>query len=457
MKTHLKVALAFCTSSILVTLFFGGFIYWFQYDYSYIDFYKRLDTRANLAAQKLLEKNKHSLFLNRDQFLERLENEKEYILPVNNGAQLAEQSERNEIPLSFLADLSFERASNYKEQGVFYSGKKVSHQGKVFAVVVSATNYYYTHHLSFLKKILLGGIIVSTIITVYFSFYFSKHIFDPIKRITDRVKQISTENMHLRLESSENSSEINELTSTFNDLLNRLETAFETQKNFVSNASHELATPLTSIIGEADVALIRERTVEEYRESIQSISLQAERLDNITKSLLSLAQTGYDGNKINFSVVRVDEIIWEVKEMTDKLNPDNKICVDSSLLPEEPTKLKVLANKQLLQLAFSNIVNNACKYSRNKPVWISLASSDDHIIVLIKDQGVGIPEEEISHIYEPFFRASNTHFFKGFGIGLPLARNIVLLHKGTIDVTSEVDQGTTIKVKLPLTAVPPFA
>lgn len=319
--------------------------------------------------------------------------------------------------------------------------------------MVSAENYFATHHLSFLRNILFGGIFLIVLITILLSIYFSRHVFDPIKQIMHKVRQISTENIHLRLEEQDNNNEISALTATFNDLLNRIETAFETQKNFISNASHELSTPLTAIIGEADVALIKERKVEDYQAVLQNILLQAERLDQITKSLLFLAQTGYKGKKIIFEIVRMDEVLWEVKTLIDRMNPQNQITLDLNLLPEDHKKLKVNGNRQLLQLALANIFTNACKYSHNKPVIVYIASSNDQVIIVIKDQGVGIPEAEMPFIYDPFFRASNTKLFEGYGIGLPLARNIVKLHEGTLTVSSEVNIGTTVQIKLPIASI----
>ncbi len=117
---------------------------------------------------------------------------------------------------------------------------------------------------------------------------------------------------------------------------------------------------------------------------------------------------------------------------------------------ENPFKLKVMGNKQLLYLAFTNILTNACKYSNNKPVQVSIASTDNQVILLFKDQGIGIPESEIQFIYDPFFRATNTSHFEGYGIGLPLTRNIIKIHNGKLQVTSVLNQGTTVQIKLPL-------
>jgi signal transduction histidine kinase len=106
-------------------------------------------------------------------------------------------------------------------------------------------------------------------------------------------------------------------------------------------------------------------------------------------------------------------------------------------------------NEQLLHLAISNIVNNACKYSDYQPVSISIGTSEHSIVIVIKDTGIGIPDDELKYIYDPFFRASNTKNYEGYGIGLPLTNNIVRLHDGEIKVSSRVGEGTTVQLTFP--------
>lgn len=459
MKTNTKIALALFVGNVLIVSAFGGAIYYFLNQYSYLDFYKRLETRANITAQHTFNPDREradAVKSLRDEYLEKLPEEKSYVIPVPSSDSIDKAAEVNNMPSGFLHEVWANGKGNYRYGEKLYSGIKYRHTAKDYLIVISANNYYATNHLSFLRNILLGGIAFVILITFLLSWFFSRNIFNPIRQITDDVKQISTHNMHLRLEGHEGNNEIGELSSTFNDLLNRIETAFETQKNFISNASHELGTPLTTIIGEADIALIKDRTPEYYRETLGKILEQAERLDKITKSLLYLAQTGYTNNKVEMVRLRIDEQLWAVKDTIEKLNPKNQINIDSSLFPDDPFKLKVIGNKQLLHLALANIISNACKYSHNKPVYVGVATTGNEIVIVVKDQGVGIPANELQFIYDPFFRASNTFNFEGYGIGLPLTRNIIRLHNGTLDVSSEVDKGTTVQIKLPLAVVQGF-
>ncbi len=432
-------------------LLFGGAVYYFLYNYSYNDFYKRLETRASITAKYKYEPNASSIKQLREDHLEKLTNENEYSIELSPSINIPQVAHEFKLPVSFLEKIIQNEKANLQIDEKFFAGiKYISSDKKQHIVIISALNYYASNHLILLRNIIFVGIIFIILITAYFSVYFSRHIFDPIKKITDKVKQISTDNIHLRVEETANDQEISKLISTFNDLLNRLETAFEIQKNFISNASHEFGTPLTSIMGEAEVSLRKERTPAEYQQSLKSILEQAERINEITQSLLFLAQTGYKGNSINFEIVRTDELLWQVRELLNKLKPQSKIELDFSLLPENPFKLKINGNKQLLTLAFTNILTNACKYSNNKPVFVSIASSDNQVIVVCQDQGIGIPESDLPFIFDPFFRASNSIQFEGYGIGLPLTKNIINAHSGELLIGSKVNTGTIVTVKLPL-------
>ena len=316
---------------------------------------------------------------------------------------------------------------------------------------ISNTVYYLEGNLNiFLFQLLIYTFVIALLLALCFSFVLSKYLFSPIVKITERAKQISSENLHLRLPTKIVNDEVNELANTFNQMLNRIETAFEIQNNFVSNASHELRTPLTTIIGEADLALTKERTVEEYQETIRVILEAAENLDSKTRALLSLAQTGFNGTAQKEDVLRIDQLVWDTKEIVEKLDKRHSITVNVSLLPENPKKLKVKGNYQLLQLALSSIITNASKYSNYQEVTVSIGASDKSVYLLINDSGIGIPTQELKFIYDPFFRASNTTSYEGFGIGLPLTKNIIDLHKGEILVKSAENQGTIVQINLPI-------
>jgi signal transduction histidine kinase len=452
MKTQVKIALWLSVSSLIIFVFFGASIYFFLEKYSFEDFYKRLKTRATIAAEYTFDADKvnaGSFKIIREEHLERLDQEKEYFIEIDKETDFDKISKDLKITPSFFEEIKKNGVGFAKKDDLFFAGVVHESNNKNYIVIVSAKNYFATHHLGFIRNIILVSIVTFISLVIYLSFYFSKRIFEPIRNIADKVKVISSENIHLRIEEQKNENELSQLISTFNDLLERLETAFAIQNNFISNASHEFSTPLTAIMGEAEVVLMKERTVEEYKESLINILGQSERLNEITKTLLYLAETGYTNKVIETEIIRSDELVWEAKNIVNKLNPNNNIQIDMSLLPENPIKLKIHGNKSLLMIAITNILTNACKYSNNQHVIISIASTDKYVVIIVKDQGIGIPASEMEFIYDPFFRASNTQKFEGYGIGLPLCRNILKLHKGYLRVQSTIAVGTTVEIKLP--------
>jgi signal transduction histidine kinase len=456
MNSIRKISVLLISAISILLFFLGSSVYFFLSNYTYADFYKRLEVRVSVAEKYQFESNQRDaqvLKNIRNEHLELLSDEKEYILYCPNANAIKQLADSNSLPIDFLNIVSSQQFANFQKDDIFYYGKiRKSTEGFYF-IIVSAKNYYNSHHLILLKKVLFTGGFIAIIIIIYFTYLFSLNFFNPIRKIISKVNSISTDNIHLRLDDNQNSIEINRLATTFNNLLNRIEIAIETNKNFISNASHEFGTPLTAIMGEADVALLKDRTPVEYQETLQKILKQSERLNKISQSLLFLAQIGYKENKLNFTIIRTDELIMQANEIMNQLIPKNNIKIDFDLLPENPKKLKVLGNKELLILAMTNILTNACKYSSNKPVIVSLASTNNQIVIIVKDQGIGIPESELPFIFDPFYRASNTAAYDGYGIGLPLTQNIIKIHKGELIISSVLHIGVTIQVKLPVASL----
>jgi signal transduction histidine kinase len=450
MKTQTKTSLLLLFPFLSILLLFSGFIYVAVSNYSHNDFFRLLEIRAYTAAKAELDLSSDAYLLSDTGYFERLPHEKDYFFLLKDSTNLHSYADSLNLPFLFFQTILSEGKAAYRKNNVFYKGIIYNSTKGDYIVIASAENYFNIHHAAYLQRTLLVAVIAAFLVSFLISVYFSKYIFKPITEITEKVKQISSENLHLRLTDKNNNDELNVLAKTFNNMLDRIETSFETQNNFISNASHELRTPLTAIIGEADVAISKVRTPEEYIESLKIILDEAEKLDKKTQALLFLAQTGFKGKALTFGKVRVDQLLWDVKQTIENINSKSKIRVDMSLLPDNPAKLKVNGNEQLLHLALTNIVNNACKYSDYEIVNISIGASDTTIYIVVRDKGIGIPENELKYIYDPFFRASNTKNYEGYGIGLPLTRNIIRMHKGEMFVSSIQGGGTTVQINLPI-------
>jgi len=450
MKIQSKITLLFLALSSGILLLLNAFILYFEYQFNYEDFFKRLETRVNISAQVNLFPGEESRAYQevRNRYLERLDHEKAQLIKVSNSNQY----NKDGLPTEFVKEILTKGNARYKRNNQFYAGKIIELGKDKYIVAVSALNPSGLREIKELQKILLIGFLGSLIMVYFVGKLFSYYTFTPVRKLTDRVKSITSDNLHMRLDEPTGRDEIAELTHTFNNMLNRLETAFNTQNNFVSNASHELRTPLTIINSEIELALNKTGLTPGQRSMLTTINSETDKLIQILNSLLLLAQSGFDGKKQNWQKIRMDELVFMSIEAAKKLHPQSHIEVDLSAMPEDEKLLQVSGNSNLLRLAVTNIISNACKYSQNKLVKVKLSVEKKNIVIAVIDQGIGIPSTELQHIFVPFFRASNTHDYEGHGVGLPLTLNIIRLHKGTIGIQSEVDSGTELRVFLPVSA-----
>jgi signal transduction histidine kinase len=455
MTIQQKTALIFTVITATIIISVSIVAYFFMNLFAFRDYYKRLEIRGIITAKARLENpgNLGDLYTDiREQHLEPLPEEREFFFPLDSLNAFANARPISGVPASFYDAIQPGNPATIRVKDIFYTGILYQAKGKQYVVIVGAENADSIRYVRNLRWILIVCCVAGTGLAYTSGIFFSRHTFKPVREIIDRVNTIGAENLHMRLEAREGEDEIAEITSTFNQMLSRLETAFETQNNFVSNASHELRTPLTAIYGEAEIALSREREKEDYKRSLEIIVSQAEKLQHLTDSLLNLAQTGFDGKKQNFMPIRLDELLTEVKSTLNNIVPGNKVQINFLYSPGNEEGLVVRGNYQLLKLGLSNVIENACKYSDNSLVTVTLSKEGSMLCVTVHDTGIGIPERELKHIYDPFFRASNTGNYEGYGIGLPLTRNIFRLHKGRIDVRSAAYKCTTVVLSLPVAA-----
>jgi signal transduction histidine kinase len=263
------------------------------------------------------------------------------------------------------------------------------------------------------------------------------------------VNEISAQNLARRIQMGSSKDEWYYLSYTFNELLNRLQDSFDLQRRFISNASHELSTPLTSISSQLEVSLLKDRSPEEYRKVMSSILQDVRHMNKLTQTLLEFAKASGSSGGLEFHLIRVDEVLMRIPSELQKISKDYIVSLQFAELPEEESALLVFGNEELLFTALKNIVVNACKYSSDHKASIRFHAETGRMIIHIEDHGVGIPEEELEHIFQPFYRVEEDKKVGGFGLGLSLASRIIKLHKGEIQVTSKRGEGTSFTVKLP--------
>ncbi len=218
------------------------------------------------------------------------------------------------------------------------------------------------------------------------------------------------------------------------------------QQTFVINASHELRTPITSIIGEIEISMHKQRSNSEYEQILQSVLHDAVRLKETVTSLLDLAHADMNYTHPEFKPVAIDELIWELSDYWNHKIGKGLFVVNVLHLPDDHDNLLIAANKQLLTIAFNNIISNAFKFSANKRVDCNLYADDRSITITITDLGVGIPTDEIEKVFGSFYRATNINEFIVNGVGLYVTNKIITLFDGTIHISSVPGQGTAIVI-----------
>jgi signal transduction histidine kinase len=413
-------------------------------------FIKRLADRANIVAsihyQNDPEKAQYYRKL-KDYGLEELVDENDYVLKVN-GPTSFEYNTELQLPHEFYSEVMLNGSGWIEQREHYYYARIFNEAGVKYIVIVTALDRRGKTTTGYITRILVIGGLALLLLAFFFGRFFARRVLNPVSHITAEVKRISASNLHNRLPipDADPEDEITDLTSTFNDMLDRLQTSFEIQANFINNASHELKTPITTIIAETEIALLKERSPEEYEEVLNNIQRQATRLANLTESLLKLTQTGYDGNKQVQDIVRMDELLMDVKCELDKLYPDNRITIKLNDMPDDTNLLNLPCNRPLLELAVSNIISNGVKYSDNDEVFVSLSANKSSIKITIADIGIGIPPEDIPYLYEPFFRGKKASRYNGYGLGLPLAMKIIRMHNGELVILSEPDKGTVVNI-----------
>ncbi|HYM93967.1 MAG TPA: HAMP domain-containing sensor histidine kinase [Chitinophagaceae bacterium] len=341
-----------------------------------------------------------------------------------------------------------------KNGEVFFSeGKRdgyifrYSDPGHNILVTTIAFDEYRENVIQSLNNILWVIAAFGFLLSFLCGWLFSAYILKPVSRIVKEVNQVSSSNLSNRLSEGNTRDELSDLAKTFNQLLARLEESFIIQRRFISNASHELSTPLTSMSSQLQVALQKKRDTDDYAIILQSVLHEVGVMQELTKSLLEIARTGSEG-AIELTDVRVDEALMKAVATVKKVYQGYEVNVQFHEFPDEEDKCTVPGNADLLYTAFKNIIENGCKYSEDRKINIDLRFSQGKIILDFVNKGEVMVEEEIEKIFQPFFRGSRAINKPGFGLGLPLTERIIKLHNGSLQVSSDFLKGTCFHIEL---------
>lgn len=335
-------------------------------------------------------------------------------------------------------------------ENVMYVGVPISDRNEVMGVVLASSSIddlLQNVNLTLRRVALLSGI--GLLFTGMVAFLFAQVIASPIEKMIQLVRSFSRGNFGVSIKIEAND-EIGQLAESFNDMASKINQVDEQRRKFVSNVSHELRTPLTSmkIISET---LLHQPSWDEsvYREFMQDIDGEVSRLNRIVDSLLYLVDLERDELVLETQITYLNYVVQNVVRNLKPLADQKSIHIEV----EERERLQFHMDQGKIQQCLINLVSNAIKYTpENGKIKISVFRETTDACVTIADTGIGIPEKDLSHIFDRFYRVdrARARTTGGSGLGLSIAKQIVTLHGGDIQVSSVINAGSTFTIRLPI-------
>lgn len=300
--------------------------------------------------------------------------------------------------------------------------------------------------------IAIGVVIMLVVLLIAASIFSSHKLVKPFVNINETVSIISSGNSNVNVE-MKGCSELENISDSFNVMLNRINALEKSRQEFVSNVSHELKTPITSMKVLAESLIGQEGVPEElYQEFLSDIVGELDRENEIISDLLTLVKMDQNKMKLNIESTNINELVESILKIAKPLAAEKNI----ELVFETFKPVNAEIDKTKFSMCISNLVVNAIKYNHNDGwVHVSLNSDQTYFYIKVQDNGYGIPEESLNRVFERFYRTDNARdrATGGSGLGLAITQSIVTAHKGTIKVYSEVDVGSTFTMQVPLTYI----
>lgn len=327
----------------------------------------------------------------------------------------------------------FKQQGDYEVYGVFYDTKD-----KDFYALISATDDYGKRKLLFLRYTLVISYIFFTCLCWVLTSFMVKKAMNPLGLFHQKIKNINENNLDTRIKSKSNKNEIDLIANEFNFMMDRIEVSYQKQKEFTAHASHELRTPLSRITSQIENVVADPKTTPENKSFLKTILSDVNQLTELITSLLTLSKIDVK-NQENSETHRLDEILFSAIENLNKSFPDFVILFEMEESENLDSALEIKGNKNLLEIAISNVLKNACVYSDNKQAKVKISTENDSLVISISNTGKTLTENEQKNLFQPFMRGENSKGTTGFGLGLRIVNRILNLHQSSItySITNE--------------------
>ena len=307
----------------------------------------------------------------------------------------------------------------------------------------------YVENVAAVREVIELALPLTLLFTVGVGWLLARGSLAPIQRINQTARRISGSNLDESIPTRGSGDELDQLAETLNEMMARIREGVERMRRFNANAAHELRTPLSRICGRVESVLQRPRRDEEYREALQQVLLEAQELAVGVNAMLRLSQSEAGLSREQRQPVALGPLLSTLVEFFGPLAEERGITVEAGPL----APVAVAGDGAWLRQLFSNLVDNAVKYcSAGDRVRVEAERLGDEVCVRVADDGPGIAAAELAEIFERFERGSGQQARPGFGLGLPLVREIARAHGGRIEAASEPGKGATFSVWLPICA-----
>ena len=468
---------------VLVAIIFTGIIYWVaKYTFAR-ESYSELSESLKAQTEVLITNIEHIDYFNTEKIINsqwqlnncvailQSSNKEQIVLVQGNDVLYNSEEAVSENSISNAAkttvtetfsDNVIEKLSEAYEQKntiVFEANKKVyciapykasnyTREDACYVVLVVEQVGMLRQHTIVMDTILATSIILCGIILI-FALFFSSHVVKPLKELVSNISRITDGYLGETL-TIKSYPEVEDVVDTINHMTTKLENLESSRQEFVSNVSHELKTPITSIKVLADSLLQQEDAPAElYREFLVDINAEIERENKIITDLLSLVKMDKTSGKLNISNVNINDLCEQILKRIKPIAAERNI----ELVFESYRPVMAEVDEVKLSLAVNNLIENAVKYNYdNGWVRVSLNSYHKFFYIKVSESGVGIPEDEQDNVFERFYRVDKARSREtgGTGLGLAITRNSILMHRGAIKIYSKEKEGTTFTVRIPL-------
>ena len=451
-KKRIAIRFMLATAIIIAVVFTTVYFIVQQTVYQNLDNDLSFEANKHITEIAITDTNVH--FLNKDEWEENEHREVQvnpvFIQITDASGQLMDKSPNlKENQLSFK---SFDRYKGHfnaelNNRTIRQIQIPVKKEGKIRAFIIAAMSLDST--LMVLKNLQFTLLILFPIILIvlfFISSFLAGRSIMPVVSVINTTNQITKNNLNERVELPENKDILFDLSSSINNLLDRIESAINREKQFTSDASHELRTPLSVLRGTLEVLIRKQRTQEEYENKIQFSLIEIDRMSKIIDQLLEIARFDNHDNSNSTTSISLISLINQILVRKNLSLVKKNIKVDFDLNDFDDT---IKVNGFYANLIFENIIDNAIKYSNdNSEIKIELLIKDNEVVCKVTDFGIGIKQEDLEFVFNPFFRSDSLNHkqIKGSGLGLSIAKKSAKAIKSDLTISSQYGKGTEVTI-----------